>query len=404
MQGLMGGPHISIEESDNGITVIVSGSSPSAGIMGELFGGMFGGMYGNPKYTFGSGHLDYDPLDHLPGDVMMELQRIGDLERNTKPMEVVVKKILDAETSLNAPEARIKPFIGRTREAIDYALSNIAMDKRRVALPVPNWSFWQHMGIDQGGLYSFDFFRALNPEELVTNFQSLAKTETLDAVILTSPSNPIGYRIDSSTAKEIDKIAQRYGVAVVVDDLLRGVQPLGDRESIAVNFSQPYVIEGFSHRFGQVLGEFSYILVPEGVEPFHLPLAMQYGLSEAVEFCYEHSSEKVTEELVRRNNAFDEGIRSHVPDIEIVRPSKSSITSVVTMPEGAPSDADSFCRASLVAGVRAYPVNSFMPRSVEGPLETAYKFRVAIGSMPVSSIKQGATILGDGLSYSQNRG
>jgi len=37
------------------------------------------------------------------------------------------------------------------------------------------------------------------------------------------------YRISEECAKQLDEIALRNGVDVIVDDVLRGIQPIGDR-------------------------------------------------------------------------------------------------------------------------------------------------------------------------------
>jgi len=78
--------------------------------------------------------------------------------------------------------------------------------------------------------------------------------------------NLISKRITESAARELDSIALEYGVDIIVDDVLRGTQAFGERDTIARWFTRPFVVEGFSKRLGEEhAGDLSYALSPKDI-------------------------------------------------------------------------------------------------------------------------------------------
>lgn len=360
------------------------------------------------SYDFGSGHLDYDVIRDLPENEkerlksLLEKMKRGKIRKNKWPrLEDSIHEILTLETSLNVPESRIKPFHTSTRGALDHLFSRILPESGVIALPLPNWDFWKYLEGANEGRYGFQFFSALTPDQLVDNYQKVASKSGVDALLIVSPANPMGFRLDKEVLGELDAISTRNGIKVVVDDLLRGNLPLGDRESIAAHFSHPYLVEGFSHRFGDMpLGRISYILVPEGEKRIEPPVKdIPCICSEILAAAYQYSSPKIFAEIKERNRAFDKGIRKKCPDVQITRPSYGSITSVVRLPDRLEMGAREFKENAGINGIEVYPVSSFYPSGVSPDPESDRMLRVSVGSMDVEEIKEGAKKLGVGIDF-----
>jgi DNA-binding transcriptional MocR family regulator len=219
--------------------------------------------------------------------------------------------------------------------------------------------------------------------------------------LLVSPSNPLGYHIPKEVCLKLDEIAQAHGKLVVIDDVLRGNLPLGKRESIASYFSQPYVVDGFSHRFGeQPLGEISYILVPEGDKCIK-PKIEQIGiLDELLRLAYEHASGAIIGELEKRNQIFDDNIRKTLPAIKITRPSGSSIISVINLPDDSHLTGKGLYEKAHDQGVLVYPVTGYFPPKILPPDSLQKMARICLGATKKhEDIALGAQKLGEIIRY-----
>jgi len=181
--------------------------------------------------------------------------------------------------------------------------------------------------------------------------------------------------------------------------LLRGNLPIGDRETIAANISEPYVVEGFSHRFGNGhLSELSYALVPEGDRAVSPPYKGECLCSEILDLAFRYCTKPIAEELQARNAAFDRGMRTVLPEIQITRPSNSSITSVVKLPDQMEIGSTHFAEEARINGVGVFPMSHFYPDGVQPPKVAERYFRVAVGEMDIERVEVGADYLARGMS------
>jgi DNA-binding transcriptional MocR family regulator len=358
------------------------------------------------KYEFALGNFVFYALDHIPVESRTLLARAqrklaeGDPSLIT-PLEVTAKRMLEDETSLKPTEDRIKVMHKSARWAIDYTISQLVNEGGKVVLPVPNWDFWDKLEGVGMGHYGFNYISGVESNELVDGFKSVAGNKDVGALLLVSPSNPMGYHITEDVCRELDAVAEKNGVKVIIDDLLRGNLPIGQRESIAAYFSEPYVVEGFSHRFGdKPLGATSYILVPEGDKSIDIEVIKQPCAShEMIKQVYDHASAKIVAELSERNTLFDTNLRSIVPDIEIHRASISSITGIITLPSNVSDSADLFSRIANLNGLNIFPVSGIVPLEAETPDSVKKVLRFGVGAIKKENIAEGARYLGRGIKY-----
>lgn len=364
-------------------------------------------------YDFGSGTLSYSLGDDIPQSEVERLDLLADKIENrrffSKRPEVldfgsVIVKMLAEETSLRPKENQITQMHLSARYALDHVFKQIVRPGSKIALPVPNWNFWNKLPGVQEGNYSFEFFPAWNKDQLVDGFEKTARRGDISAVLLVNPSNPLGIHLDREVGIALDDIVQKYGIIPVVDDLLRGNQPIGQRETVAVSLSAPYVVEGFSHRFGEEFQSLSYVLNPEGRKQVHCKGEPKCLCSEILSLALQYATQPIVNQLVLRNAAFDEGMRQILPDIQITRPSDSSITSIVQLPTGVKMDVRRFSRETELNGININPVTSFYPPEVTPHNESNRLFRVAVGEMDVDQVRDGAMYLAKGIDYILSQG
>ncbi len=355
-----------------------------------------------PRFDFATGQFRYDISGHIPKDIyqaLLELQTKkkegSDISDQLTPFETTIMHIHEQETSLRPFEDRIRPMHTSARGAIDYTFSQILKKGEQAIIPVPNWTFWHHLEGYKKKDYGFKYFNASDPDLLVDGFRKAASKRKAKAMILVDPSNPLGYRLTQDVCQEIDSIAEKEGITVVVDDLLRGNQPVGSRESIAAYFSRPYVVEGFSHRFGEnPLSNISYIIVPEGNNTVQSEKIKTCLCAELLKEAYQYATEPVLEELAERNRLFDESIRNEMPDLNVYRASDSNITGTIELPEAVGTYANRFAYQLRSKDVYIYPVASFMPKWRLMPRGLRRTLRFSVGTIHRSMIPHGAQILG----------
>lgn len=368
-------------------------------------------MKARPHFDFTSGQLDFDVSDHIPLSENDRLKIIHDrIERGQDisgliaSPQTAIKAMLEKETSLRPDESRIKLVHSSARRTISRTLAQLVGYEGQVVLPLPNWTFWNNLKGVEEKQFSFSYISGLEPNELIDGFKAKAKKRQVKALLLVSPSNPLGYRIPREICLELDSIATNYGVEVVVDDLLRGNLPSGERESIASYFSKPYVIEGFSHRFGQMpLGELSYVLLPEGDSRIRLEEQNGCSCGEALRLAHEYASDAIATTLRNRNQSFDTNLRKMLPDIEISRPSESSITSIVRLPDSLHMSGMEFCKIAYSHGLVMAPMDLFFPPGHCVPASLQRKVRIGVGDMEDELVATGARILGEGIRYESRR-
>jgi len=371
-----------------------------------------------PAYDFGSAHFDYDVYSDFPPELtdwIVEMNE-GEHHENARlvegvvPVETVVADMLRSETSLQFNDNQVIPHYCTTRCALDFILKKIVGDGR-IALPLPNWHFWEEGGCTEvESRYSFDYFPGRNEDQLIEGFKSSAMKDDVKALILVDPANPLMYRISEACARELDDIALRNGVDVIVDDVLRGVQPIGDRDTIARHFTRPYVIEGFSKRFGDApLGYLSYILLPEDkVGSIGASGTGSALFGTVLGAAMEYSTEKVEAVYRERNAEFDRVMNETSPGVKITRPSDTHIVTLLEMPPNFLANCSKlrsnlWTTHDLVSQVMFdhYPPGDF---GFEPDASDAKLMRIAVGMMEGPVLTYGTRILGSGINVVCNYG
>lgn len=367
------------------------------------------------RYNFGSAHYNYNAFYDFPDETIEHVKSLARYEargkkrifkdkRKITPIETVIAEILRDETSLDVDENRIKATHGSTRGAVDYTLKAIVNGDRRVAIPIPNWHFWE-IGSAAKDEYEFAYFDGANTDRLVENFRNLAEEGDIGALLLVNPANPLMYKLSEEVAKELDKIALEHGVEIVIDEVLRGVQPIGERDSIGRYFSRPYIIEGFSKRFGdEPTGHLAYVYVPkDNTYVLFTDEEKNCACSEILKAAYKHSTVPAIDELRERNGAFDRGMNDANPDVKIIRPSPTNLITLLELPSDGSSNSCTcnFSAQAAYNGIMVAPSCTFYP-SGYGPNGNRKLLRISVGSMSGNEIYEGARILGEGIKICHN--
>jgi len=327
------------------------------------------------RIDFTGGEFEFEVLSQIPSEKMLEFRILqhklwdGDIPDNHLRMEDAISNMLREETTL--PESGlILPRHTSTR----YVLSDI-MKKLdgAIGIPVPNWNFWAALREKN---HDFMFFDGLTEDRLLDGFTKLAERGMLNSLLLVDPANPMGYRITQKMAKEIDEVALRYGIEILIDDVSRGTLPVGQRESIGTYFTRPYVVEGFSHRLGEgFFGNSSYVYVPDE--------SMDIGFSQEkrpcicgpiFEYVYKNLTANISHMISERNTAFDSGLSD---EIELIRPSNTSLISLVRFPDGI--DSDEFLVHAKEVGITFAEIGWFYPGGFDVPPEARNIARIGVG-------------------------
>lgn len=350
-------------------------------------------------FSMGSAHYEYNFTKDLPRDVieyfafsdkaingrgafadfLTDVKNVYFGNSGERRLKEIIQSMHKDETSLRPHHSDMRIFPYSTRVTLDYLFQGLGR-KGKIAFPVPNWHFWELPTIREGRT-GVTYFDAMNSDQLIEGFKKVAKEGKAKALTLVSPANPMMYKIDKECAKELDTIALKYDIDIIVDDVLRGVQPIGDRESIGVHFSKPYIVEGFSKRFGdEPLGDLSYIILPED----HIPIEkfrMEYSFAAMLlHSALTYSSEAAVEGLETRNRLFDQGLYENTSHARTERPSASNLTSLVHI--DAPLEADYMQSAlQFESNLIATAMHYFCPDKHDLP-EIPNALRIAVGKVP----------------------
>ncbi|MEK6910216.1 MAG: hypothetical protein AABW82_00400 [Nanoarchaeota archaeon] len=369
------------------------------------------------KVEFGGGSFSNPNLyEHIPEDERVRLAKITDNLSKRPPffrdsrkrlesnLAEAMKDTLSEETTLDLRKFNIHPTNGSTRSAIGHILNNFESSGKAIALPIPNWYFWDNKhGIE--GDHNFKYFEALNEDQLVSGFSKLAKGGKLDSVIISNPMTPLGYEISRDAAKEIDKVALHHGIKVLVDDVLRGTREVGERDTLASVFTNPYVAEGLGHRLGydNRLGKISLVLTPVNDRKINIPdftNPQDIDLLEPLfRLAMKHASTPTLTELRKRNSEFDIGFRETAPDgVNVHRPYPTSITSLVTIPNSSSIDAINLASMMYLSrDILTGPISAFYPKNYDIPKAQRYNLRVSVGGNHSSETRENARILGEAM-------
>jgi DNA-binding transcriptional MocR family regulator len=356
---------------------------------------------------FGTADLDeFNIIEHLTKDDAREVRRQidrattywGGVKLSSLPTATqVLRDMLKRETTLNLDNSDLNLICGQTRQAISRFTDHFSRDGKSVAMTTPNWQFWDKSAFENES--RFAYFDATTPDRLVENFRSLAKRRDISALVLHSSPNPLAYELTEPVVREVDRIAQREGKAILVDDVLRGTRPLDKRDSIACWLSAPYVAEGMSHRFGFFpFGRFSYLLTPknsrirgdeldEEVRDKQLILTLDVALRN-------HSDASV-KELEARNEALDLGLEGAAPEFIRHRQYPTHPTTLLTFPKGYGLTSQDAVNELIPRGIQVQGVEFYYPPTEKPTVNNA--LRVSVARMPMDRIYEGARILGKSL-------
>lgn len=388
------------------------------GSQGPMFSldAFFSGLMG-PGMGFGSAHYEFSVLPHIPENLAQDLcqaietNRVGRFRKQGgfPKMDGAMREIIEEETSLDLGKYRMYATCMQTRKTIRTVLTSIAKRTNKpIALPVPNWHFWNMCG-DNPEKIPFTYFDATNAKELVEGFDMVSRSGDVGSLVLTSPANPLLYDLSREDVAEIDRIAATRNVKVIIDDVLRGTKPLGQRDSIASWFEKPpYVIEGFGKRFGEgALAGMSYVLVPRGekVAKPQLHWICNSNSGVILRMAHKYATEPALKELEARNAAFDKGLLAAGPQgLTVTRPYQSSLISLVSLPADFPMSSQGFAIGAHYRGIEVAPMDVFYPPGHRIPTQQPEKIRVTVGHFSSDSIQRTAGFLGNEIKLAQEYG
>ncbi|GEM_PF-5746661 len=372
-------------------------------------------------YNMGSAHYTYDILNDIPIAETEKLYKLTERfespayaftkmlsQKKTNNIEEIVLDMHSRETTLKFNPKQLIVNGKSTRYAMRDVIKITTMDKNKhVALPLPNWHFWELFD-GENEEKKFAFFEASSPEQLLDGFRKVAKRGNIGSLVLVNPSNPLGYKIDQKLAEEIDVIAQKYGIDIIVDDVLRGVQPIGDRESIGIYFSRPYIVEGFSKRFGdEPIGEVSaYTILPKDVSGkkfrSEANIAKKTVVAELMRMAFAYSEKPAIEELTARNRIFSDRLLSHDGDIKVYRPSESHLLTVLELPNTYWSKSTDLDDQLMEKGVVISPIEMYKPDDFQLSENYKNKFRITVGRISSCNIAEAADLIGETIRTMKN--
>ena len=328
------------------------------------------------KLDLACGNFNYDPKQNLTPEQLIESERLL-LQNHSDPAgnQVFIAQMLRTETTLALDTFNIAPRFASTRQTIDDTILNIVGPQGKVALPLPNWTFWFTDGPKKGD-FSYEYISAENPDQLVSYFKNMAPK--VKAFLLTNPQNPWGYKIEREHCVAMDKIAQKHGVTIIIDEVLRGNQPLNDRESLGIHFAQPYVIEGFSHRFGLGLQNFSYVLSPKGKKAG--VTTSKQAPAKLLEMIYQTSTRPCLSEIKKRNAALREGLFG--ADVSYLQSADTQITSLLELPRG--FEVLDVLEQARAADIPLLSIHSFTPPGIDPIARYENMLRLSVGMVSAS--------------------
>jgi hypothetical protein len=339
----------------------------------------------------GAAHFrHFTASDHIPRDAEIDPKRtVAD----------VIRDMLREETAVPLDRYDVHPFPDSTRAALKVLFDHVTRDGKSIAAPLPNWLFWT-LKNRAGEPYPFCFFHGATEEQLVNGFESVAGSGDIGALLIGTPTTPLGLTISPDAARRLDKIATKHGITVIVDDVRRGQQPLGRRDSLASSFSRPFVVEGFGHRLGDAeWGSFSYILSPRNaaiVLPEQLKAADNPKTASSLSLALRHASLPALDEIRRRHTRFHEGLRDSGSELTMQFSSTTQTTALATLPARCPIGAAEFAlRAWTKHGfLLVIPMYAFYPPNTPYPRRLSKSFRISVGKMPGEAVYDAARRLG----------
>jgi len=143
------------------------------------------------------------------------------------------------------PNAKPEQFVitNGASEAIDLTLRAISRPGARVLLPVPYYYSYPH-NVRFAGMVP-DYYKLRRGKIEIESF--LNKLSRAHAVLINSPSNPAGSVQDVEVLKHIEKMAAKYNVHVISDEIYKDL--IYERENYLLKGPHVHTINSFSKTF-----------------------------------------------------------------------------------------------------------------------------------------------------------
>ena len=366
-----------------------------------------------PISQFGPARYNFYVPNMLPEEEISRLERISksvsidEKEIGPKTISEALYGIVKQETTLNLIPKQFTAYLLRTREAINVIMDEVTKEgKLPVALPLPNWHFWD-LDTKGGGKYNFVYLNGETEANLVESFERAVKKKKLSTLILVDPANPLQYRFSEQGVKEIDRVALKYGVEIIVDDILRGTLEVENRDTIARWLTNPHVVEGLGKRFGEdPFSSFSYVIRGYDREDASPDIRIEctskedFIMAAEIAAARRYATSPALTELQNRNAALDEALSPAVAEgLKVTRSHPTGLTTLLEFPKKWDIVGELFAQTAFVNGVVVRSMNCFYPSNHKIPKNFENMIRLAVGNMEVSDIRRGANKVMQGIKY-----
>lgn len=365
---------------------------------------------------FGSAHYEFDGFSHYPESYRKAADNVTIETRedavrffksqNSPPLKETIARIIQDETTIDLDKYTIIPAEAPTRDTLGNLFRYFSKGKSgAIAVPLPSWHFWKNCDDEDGK--SFTYFDAYDAPSFIEGFKRVSNSRKVKALLMLSPANPLFYEFSKEDVAEIDQIAQKSGIEVIVDDVMRGTKSIGNRDSVAALFEKPpFVVEGFGKRFGTGLHAISYVLAPKGKRP-NVTKDKDAELLSALDLylSYEHVSKPAIDELTARNEAFDKGFLANAPEgARIHRPDPGYLIGLVHLPDSYPLSAPDFEKNARKNRVGVRSTTNYYPSGHPQSEKLPNAVRISVGKIDSSEMEEKAALLGKGMNHIATQG
>lgn len=368
-----------------------------------------------------SAHLNYDITRFIPQEIRDEIRKNKDkwlenpeiyINKNYPTATEIIFQTIKDETGLNPTKELIKYSNHRARISIERIIDkHYELTGKPTIVRTPNWSFWKPNVVEDIG-NKITTITAFEDDDFLNKLEDEVKTKPNRALLLTNQLNPLCEKESEETLIEISKIAEKYGLQVIIDDILRGTNFSDDRESIGIYFSTPIIIEGFSKRYGDLtIGNNSYVLFPrkEELEKYgtSFPPNEERYPGKLLELARIYSDNQTPKTLADRNQLFDSIFNKYNHQSTIHRVSESSIITRIQLPKNITKSPEYITSEVRKQNVLISPMRIFfkeynpqqMMSLVRGsvPLnhEKENSLRISLGRTPKTHVSEAAKIIGE---------
>lgn len=192
-------------------------------------------------------------------------------EIGSSKLHEIARKILQEETKFDLSKYDLYVGAkGAARGALYDVLARLVTRERPfVAYSSPNWIVFDHIVDNVEGLSNIFF--AYSGDSFVDGFKNMPLKDQTAALIAVDPANPLAYRLSERNVHDLEEIAGQNGIAVVFDDVFRGLQTKGQRHSASEYSHNSIVVETTSKRFSARGLGVTWTLVPKSLNLKDIP-------------------------------------------------------------------------------------------------------------------------------------